>query len=168
MCHTLVCWALKFGATSSANFHWGGAASPAIPLDPPLNCRTLRARARPRTAQLRRLTGRSWGHEERQLRVVASGYVRGAPEHKAAAWLPATSTTHVELSGREMRAADRTITSCPLSTPSHAVMAEAGMLPMAARRTVLAARFLAKARALPEGDPFRPVADADPRTGSSP
>ena len=45
---------------------------------------------------------------------------------------------------------------------SYAVMAEAGLLPVPARRIVLAARLLAKARALPEGDPLRAVADADP------
>ena len=43
-------------------------------------CRNLRQRVRPRTAQLRRLTGRDWGPEERQLRTVASGYVcQGCP-----------------------------------------------------------------------------------------
>ena len=49
------------------------------------HCRGLRARVRPRTMQLRKLTGRSWGLEERQLRTVVSGYVRGALEHAAAA-----------------------------------------------------------------------------------
>lgn len=47
--------------------------------------RTLRARVRPRTAQLRRLTRRSWGLEEQQLQDAAYGYVRGALEHAAAA-----------------------------------------------------------------------------------
>ena len=49
---------------------------------------------------------------------------------------------------REMRAAARVITGCPLSTPSHAVMAEAGLLPARARRDILAARLLTKAYAL--------------------
>ena len=40
---------------------------------------------RPRIRQLKKLTGRSWGLEERQLRVVAQGYIRGAMEHAAAA-----------------------------------------------------------------------------------
>ena len=39
-------------------------------------------------------------------------------------------------------------------------MAEAGLAPVAARRTTLAARFLAKARALPVEDPLRRAADA--------
>ena len=125
------------------------------------HCRSLRARVRPRTMQLRKLTGRSWGLEERQLRTVASGYVRGALEHAAAAWLPATPPSHVELLEREMRAAARAITGCPLSTPAHAVMAEAGLVPVSARRTTLAAKFLAKAHAMPERDPLRAVAEAD-------
>ena len=111
--------------------------------------------------QLRKLTGRSWGLEERLLRTVASGYVRGALEHAAAAWLPATPPSHVELLEREMRATARAITGCPLSTPAHAVMAETGLVPVSARRTTLAAKFLAKAHALPEGDPLRVVAEAD-------
>ena len=35
--------------------------------------RNLRQRVRPRTTQLRKLTGRDWELEERQLRTVASG-----------------------------------------------------------------------------------------------
>lgn len=127
------------------------------------HCRGLRSRVRPRTGQLRKLTGRSWGLEERQLRAVASGYVRGALEHAAAAWLPATPPSHVELLEREMRAAARTITGCPLSTPAHAVMAESGLMPVAARRTTLAAKLLAKAHALPVHDPLRSVAEAEVR-----
>ena len=137
------------GVTFDRLFHFGA------------HCRSLRARVRPRTMQLRKLTGRSWGLEERQLRTVASGYVRGALEHAAAAWLPATPPSHVELLEREMRAAARAITGCPMSTPAHAVMAEAGLVPVSARRTTLAAKFLAKAHAMPEGDPLRAVAEAD-------
>ncbi|KAF0295687.1 hypothetical protein FJT64_006794 [Amphibalanus amphitrite] len=70
--------------------------------------------------------------------------------------------SHVELLEREMRAAARTITGCPLSTPAHAVMAEAGLMPVAARRDVLAAKLLARAHALPEGDPLRAVAEGGP------
>ena len=61
------------------------------------HCRTLRRKTRPRIAQLRKLTGRSWGLGETQLRTVANGYVRGALEYAAAAWLPAASDAHVEL-----------------------------------------------------------------------
>ena len=126
------------------------------------HCRNLRRRVRPRTAQLRRLTGRSWGLQEQQLRAVANGYVRGALEHAAAAWLPATPKSNVELLEREMRLAARTITGCIGSAPHHGVMAEAGILPVAARRTALAARMLAKASALPPDDPLRDLAAADP------
>ena len=128
------------------------------------HCRSLRQRVRPRTAQLRKMTGRDWGLEERQLRTVASGYIRGALEHAAAAWLPATSPSHILLLEREMRAAARVVTGCPRSTPSHAAMAEAGLAPVAERRLALAARLLAKARALPEDDPLREVADREAST----
>ncbi|KAF0297635.1 hypothetical protein FJT64_004847 [Amphibalanus amphitrite] len=43
-------------------------------------------------------------------------------------------------------------------------MAEAGLAPVAERRTALAARLLAKARALPEDDPLRTVADREVRS----
>ena len=125
------------------------------------HCRALRRRVRPRTAQLRKLTGRTWGLEERQLRTVANGYVRGALEHAAAAWLPAASPAHQTLLEREMRAAARVITGCPSSTPSHALMAEARLAPVAERRQVLAARLLAKASALPEGDPLNEAASRE-------
>ena len=52
------------------------------------------------------------------------------------------------------------ITGCPISTPTQALLAEAGLPPVASRRRALAARFLAKARALPDDDPLRVVADA--------
>ena len=86
---------------------------------------------------------------------MANGYVRGALEHAAAAWLPAASHSHVELIERELRAAARAVTGCVLSTPSHALMAEAGLPTAGARRTVLATRMLALASSLPEGDPLR-------------
>jgi len=61
-----------------------------------------------------------------------------------------------------MRAAARVITGCPRSTPSHALMAEAGLTLVAARRTTLAARLLAKAHALPQDDPLRRIVEATP------
>ena len=87
----------------------------------------MKGRTRPRLEHLRRLTGRNWGLDERQLRTVANGYVRGALEHAAAAWLPATPPSHVEVLEREMREAARIITGCTRSTPVHALMAEAGL-----------------------------------------
>ncbi|KAF0300811.1 putative RNA-directed DNA polymerase from transposon BS [Amphibalanus amphitrite] len=70
-----------------------------------------------------------------------------------------TPASHVEILEREVRAAARVITGCPVSTRTHALLAEAGMPPVSARRLSLAARFLAKARALPREDPLRTVAD---------
>ncbi|KAF0314478.1 putative RNA-directed DNA polymerase from transposon BS [Amphibalanus amphitrite] len=93
------------------------------------HCKKLKQRTRPRLAHLRRLTGRDWGLEEKQLRTVANGYVRGALEHAAEAWLPSTPPSHVEVLEREMRAAARIITGCVASTPTHALMAEAGLAP---------------------------------------
>ena len=126
------------------------------------HCRNLRRRVRPRAAQLRKMTGRSWGLREQQLRAVANGYIRGALEHAAAAWLPATPKTNVEILEREMRAAARIVTGCIQSAPYLGVMAEAGVLPVAARRTALAARMLTKAAALPPDDPLHALAVADP------
>ena len=53
------------------------------------------------------------------------------------------------------------VTGCPRSTLSHTVMAEAGLAPVAERRLALAACLLAKARALPEDDSLRRVAEAE-------
>ena len=61
-----------------------------------------------------------------------------------------------------MRAAARVVTGCPLSTPSHAVMAEAGQLPVSVRRDILKARLLTKAYALPLSDPLRITAERTP------
>ena len=124
------------------------------------HCRRLRRKVRPRTNHLRQLSGRSWGLDERLLRTVANGYVRGALEHAAAAWMPATAKTNLDVLEVEMLAAGRVITGCPVSTPRHAVRAEAGIAPVAARRDALAARLLAKAHALPPGDPLRAAAEA--------
>ena len=117
------------------------------------HCKKMRRRTRPRLEHMRRLTGRDWGLDERQLRTVANGYVRPV-------WLPAASPSHVEVLEREMREAARIITGCTRSTPTEALMAEARLAPVSARRTALAARFLAKAKALPEEDPLRRAADA--------
>ena len=122
------------------------------------HCARLRRKTKPRVAQLRKLTARSWGLREPQLQTVANGYVRGALEYAAAAWLPATSESHVELLEREMRAAARVVTGCPVSTPRDPLMAEAGMVPVRTRREVLAARLAWTAASQREDDPLRAVA----------
>ncbi|XP_043209693.1 uncharacterized protein LOC122374780 [Amphibalanus amphitrite] len=124
------------------------------------HCTNLKRKARPRTTQLRKLTGHSWGLQEHHLRAVANGYVRGAIEYAAAAWLPAASRSHLELVDRELRAAARAVTGCPRSAPTHALMAEAGLPTAEMRRATLATRLLARASALPAGDPLRELAEA--------
>ncbi|KAF0296692.1 Ribonuclease H [Amphibalanus amphitrite] len=122
------------------------------------HCSRLRRKVKPRVAQLRKLTARSWGLQEPQLRTVANGYVRGALEYAAAAWLPAASESHVELLEREMRATPRVVTGCPISTPRDPLMAEAGMVPVRARREALAVRLTATAASQRSDDPLREVA----------
>ncbi|KAF0307222.1 Retrovirus-related Pol polyprotein from type-1 retrotransposable element R1 4 [Amphibalanus amphitrite] len=124
------------------------------------HCARVRKKTKPRIAQLRKMTGRSWGLREPQLRVVANGYIRGALEYAAAAWLPATSESHVELLEMEMRAAARVITGCPVSTPRDPLLAEAGLVPVRARRDLLAARLSCLAASQRSGDPLRAVAEA--------
>ncbi|KAF0300623.1 RNA-directed DNA polymerase from mobile element jockey [Amphibalanus amphitrite] len=128
------------------------------------HCDSLRRKVRPRTAQLRRMTGRTWGLREAQLRTVANGYVRGALEYAAGAWLPAASPSHVQLVERELLAAARVVTGCPRSTPRDPLLAEAGIPSAWSTRKTLAARTLCRALALPEDDPLRRVAEADPPT----
>ncbi|KAF0287427.1 Sperm-associated antigen 6 [Amphibalanus amphitrite] len=128
------------------------------------HCDSLRRKVRPRTAQLRRMTGRTWGLREAQLRTVANGYVWGALEYAAGAWLPAASPSHVQLVERELLAAARVVTGCPRSTPRDPLLAEAGIPSAWSTRKTLAARTLCRALALPEDDPLRRVAEADPPT----
>ncbi|KAF0304474.1 RNA-directed DNA polymerase from mobile element jockey [Amphibalanus amphitrite] len=122
------------------------------------HCSRLRRKVKPRVAQLRKLTARSWGLQEPQLRTVANGHVRGALEYAAAAWLPAASESHVELLEREMRATARVVTGCPISTPRDPLMAEAGMVPVRARREALAVRLTTTAASQRTDDPLREVA----------
>ncbi|KAF0303168.1 RNA-directed DNA polymerase from mobile element jockey [Amphibalanus amphitrite] len=126
------------------------------------HCAELRKKVRPRVAQLRRMTGRSWGLGERQLRSVANGYIRGALEYAAGAWMPAASASHLELVDRELWAAARVITGCPASTPAFALLSEAGMPAACTRRSVVAARLLGLAMSLPESDPLRALAESTP------
>ena len=126
------------------------------------HCAELRRKVRPRIAQLRRMTRRSWDLGDRQLRAVANGYVRRALEYAAGAWMPASSPSHLDLVDRELQATARVVTGCPVSTPVHALMAEAGMPTARARREVLSARMLGLASSLPEGDPLRALAEAAP------
>ena len=93
------------------------------------------------------------GFQEAQLTIVIIGYVRGATEHAAAAWLPATAAGHVELLDRELREAARVITGCPRSTPVIPLMAEAGLPTAQIMRGMLTARILSSAGSLPPGDP---------------
>lgn len=92
--------------------------------------------------------------------------MRGALEYAAGAWLPAASESlpaasesHIELVNREILAAARIVTGCPISTPRDVLPAEAGMLLLTARarRRVVAVRMLCRASSLPENDPLRTV-----------
>ena len=75
---------------------------------------------------------------------------------------------YIETLEREVQAAARVITGCLISTRRHALTAEAGQVPVSARRLTLAVHFLAKARALPTTDPLHTVAVASvPRRLSS-
>ena len=94
--------------------------------------------------------------------MVANGYVRGALEYAAGAWLPAASTSHLELVDRELRAAARVVTGCTMSTPAHALMADTGLPTARTRRATLAARMLGTAASLPEGEPLRALAEETP------
>ncbi|KAF0314117.1 putative RNA-directed DNA polymerase from transposon BS [Amphibalanus amphitrite] len=123
------------------------------------HCKNLRRKVKPRTAQLRKLTGRSWCLQEAQLRTVANGFVRGALEYAAAAWLPAASEAHVELIERELRAAARAVTGCTASTPTAPLMAEAGIPPARVRCPALAARMVGLAASLPGDDPLHAVGE---------
>ena len=86
-------------------------------------CARLRRKVQPRTAQLRKLTGRTRRLQELQPRAVANGYIRGALEFAAAACLPA-HTTHTRLTQPAAAA-------CPLLTrltpDSHEELLERGM-----------------------------------------
>ncbi|KAF0306403.1 Ribonuclease H [Amphibalanus amphitrite] len=108
------------------------------------------------------MTNRSWGLQEQQLRTVANGYIRGALEYAASAWLPATPPGHVEQLDRELRSVARVVTGCTRSTPVAPLMAEAGLPAAQVRRGTLATRMLCLARSLPEDDPLRVIADQDP------
>ena len=83
----------------------------------------------------------------------ANGYVRGALEHGAAAWLPAAASSHAELLQCEMRAATRVITGCTRFTFAHALMAEAGLAPLEERRKILTARLPGRALVFPPTEP---------------
>ncbi|XP_043214536.1 uncharacterized protein LOC122377957 [Amphibalanus amphitrite] len=75
------------------------------------HCAELRRKVRPRVVQLRKLTGRSWGLEERQLRTVAkvtSGGGGGALQPPGCRRSP-PPPAHVELIARELRAAARAV-----------------------------------------------------------
>ena len=122
----------------------------------------MRRKVQPRIAQLRRMTGRSWGLREQQLRTVANGYVRGAVEYAAATWFPAASESHVDVVDRVTREVARVVTGCPRSTPVAPLIAEAGLPLARLRRCVLATQMLCAALSLPPEDPLRVIAESDP------
>ena len=118
----------------------------------------------PRIQQLRKLTARRWGLEERQLCAVASGYVRGVLVHAAATWLLVTPQSHVELLQREMRAVTRISPAAPCLPPAHAVMAEAGLTPVPAGRPARRAgsEALRQGARAPRGQALRTIAEDGP------
>ena len=61
-----------------------------------------------------------------------------------------------------MRAAARAIADCTLSTPVHTFKAGAGLIPVSARWTTSAVKFLAKAGTLSGANPLGVVTEANP------
>ena len=60
-----------------------------------------------------------------------------------------------------MHEADVSIYSCTRSTSVHALLAKAGLFPVADRHTTVVERFLAKAGTLLTGDGFRLAVDTE-------
>ena len=68
----------------------------------------------------------------------------------------------MQLVERELLAAARVVTGCPVSTPRDPLLAEAGIPSAETRRKTLAARMLCRALSLPPDDPLRRVEEASP------
>ena len=65
----------------------------------------------------------------------------------------------MELLEREIRAAARIVTGCPVSTPRDPLMAEAGLVPLRTRREVLAAWLASTATSQRPEDPLQAIAE---------
>ena len=79
---------------------------------------------------------------------MANGYIRVTSEHAVKAWFPVTPSSH-QLLARELQAAARVVTGCPAPASGRALLAEAGLAPVAERCVTLTASLLAKGSAPP-------------------
>ena len=110
-----------------------------------------------RSNLLRLLGGKDWGWKNEHLRMVYFATQRAAIEYAAPAWTPWTSATNVAKLERLQLQAARSITAVVRSTPTEAVLCEAGLVPLRSRFEELSLRHADKWLQLPIDDPRRMV-----------
>ena len=108
-----------------------------------------------RLQQLRRLAGRSWGCNARDLRAVYLAYIRSVADYCGACYLPAAAESTVQRLEVIQRQAARVITGCVASTPIAALEREARLMPLRCRGQQLAGCALVRVASRPTSDPLR-------------
>jgi hypothetical protein len=113
-----------------------------------------------RTGLLKAVGGSDWGWDKQQLRQIYTATQRSTAEYASPAWAPWVSKTNLQKLDRAQLRAGRAISGLTMSTPSEAVLLEAGLEPLGQRYRKAALTTLDKWRHLGDGDPRRELAES--------
>uniref|UniRef100_A0A1I8FYX0 Kinesin light chain 3 n=1 Tax=Macrostomum lignano TaxID=282301 RepID=A0A1I8FYX0_9PLAT len=114
-----------------------------------------------RTNALRCLAGRDWGQDPGLLSQLYRTYAESAALHGAAAWLNFASDACRQLVESAHNEAARVISGCCKSTPTAALLIEAGLQPLAHSAAAAAATLLDKTLRQRQATPLRNIADRE-------
>ena len=111
------------------------------------------AAAKVKLRQLRALAGTTWGCDHSSLRGLYLSHIRSGLEYAGGAWMPSLGPSAMTKLEVVQRDAARTITGCVRSTPVDALVLEAHLVPMTARREQLSAYLREKSLRFPPTHP---------------
>jgi hypothetical protein len=116
-----------------------------------------------RLSVLRAISGKSWGCNAEDLRLVHQALVQSVADYCSATWSSFAAPSTVDLLEPVQNHAARIITGACRSSPTDLVLLEAGLLPLRVRGTTAAGALMEQALRLPESNPLAEVAHSEVR-----
>ncbi|GFS02406.1 ribonuclease H [Elysia marginata] len=124
----------------------------------------IKEKANKRLNVLRCLSGKSWGADEEDLRIVYLAYIKSAIDYASNAWYPCLAKDSRQKLETVQNAAARTITGCTKNTNTKLLLNEAKLLPLEVESTISQSAAYKRSLRLPETDPSRKTAENPVRT----
>ena len=119
----------------------------------------LKKKLAPRINTLRCLTGKSWGSQKEDLRLVYVTYIKSALQYASNAWYPCLSKSNKKALDTIQNSAARIITGCTADTNTVLLLNEAKLLPLDIEASITQTAAYERGLRLPTTNPLRQTAE---------